>query len=116
MQQFTSRRSVQRAQLAADGRKAASLIAAGRTIDDVLLVVPGSRARLYRAIAAAGQSDANVGHYQALAPREQTDDELELARELLERQNEAYREMEDDAELDSELDAYLKLSRDSLFD
>lgn len=47
-----SRRAAQHAQLIADGRKALQLIKV-RPIADVLLVVGGSRARLYRAMAAA---------------------------------------------------------------
>lgn len=47
------RRDAQRAQLVADGRKAIELIKT-RPIADVLLLVGGSRARLYRAMYAAG--------------------------------------------------------------
>jgi hypothetical protein len=42
-----------RAQLIADGRKALELIAAGRNIAELLMVIGGSRARLYRAMNAA---------------------------------------------------------------
>ena len=51
-----TRRATQRAQLIADGRKALELIQA-RPIADVLLVVGGSRARLYRAMEAARLAD-----------------------------------------------------------
>lgn len=47
-----SRSEARRAQLLADGRKALELVKT-RPIADVLLVVGGSRARLYRAMAAA---------------------------------------------------------------
>jgi hypothetical protein len=50
----SQRRQSQRAQLAADGRKALELVET-RPIADVLLIVGGSRARLYRAMAAASQ-------------------------------------------------------------
>lgn len=37
--------------LRADGAKALAMLKAGRTIPDIMLVMPGSRARLYRAMA-----------------------------------------------------------------
>lgn len=52
------RRTVQRAQLLADGHKALGLIQAGRMINDVLMVIPGSRARLYRALGEAMRDNA----------------------------------------------------------
>jgi hypothetical protein len=48
----TTRSDAKRAQLLSDGRKALEL-AKVRPIADVLLIVGGSRARLYRAMAAA---------------------------------------------------------------
>jgi len=51
-----SRRTAQHAQLVADGRKALELIQV-RPIADILLVIGGSRARLYRAMEAARQED-----------------------------------------------------------
>ena len=60
------RRDIQRTQLIADGRKALDLINAGKPIADVLMIVPGSRARLYRAMAAALQTVAESdAAYQA---------------------------------------------------
>lgn len=46
-------RAARRARLLADGRKALALLGAGRTIVDCLMVIDGSRARLYRALHAA---------------------------------------------------------------
>jgi len=48
------RRIAQRAQLLIDGRKALELVKT-RPIADILLLVGGSRARLYRAMRAANQ-------------------------------------------------------------
>lgn len=48
----STRRQSQRAQLLADGRKALELVRT-RPIADVLMIVGGSRARLYRAMALA---------------------------------------------------------------
>lgn len=48
-----TRRRVQQDTLIQDGRKALAAIDAGRPIKDLLLMFPGSRARLYRAINAA---------------------------------------------------------------
>jgi hypothetical protein len=45
----SQRRQAQRAQLVADGRKALELVRT-RPIADVLLIIGGSRARLYRAM------------------------------------------------------------------
>ena len=45
--------------LIADGRKARQLLASGMKPRDVLLVVGGSRARLYRALAIA-ESETNI--------------------------------------------------------
>lgn len=53
------RRTVQRTLLLVDGHKALALIQDGKTINDLLMVIPGSRARLYRAMAAAS---AQVRH------------------------------------------------------
>lgn len=50
---FRTRRQVQHDTLIQDGRKALMSIDAGRSINDLLLMFPGSRARLYRAINAA---------------------------------------------------------------
>ena len=51
------RRAAQRNDLAADGRQAIELIALGHTISSVLAIVGGSRARLYRAMAAVNPID-----------------------------------------------------------
>jgi hypothetical protein len=50
------RRAAQRAQLLQDGRKAIELTKT-RPIADILLVIGGSRARLYRAMAVAMAHD-----------------------------------------------------------
>jgi len=39
-----------RTRLLQDGRHALALLKAGRSIPEVMLVIPGSRARLYRAM------------------------------------------------------------------
>lgn len=43
-------RNAQRAKLLADGLKALGMIERGRSIVDIMRVIPGSRARLYRAM------------------------------------------------------------------
>jgi hypothetical protein len=53
------RRKFQRDQLLADGLKALALIEAGRSIGEVLWTIPGSRARLYRAIEAAQRENTD---------------------------------------------------------
>lgn len=53
------RRQFQRDQLLADGRQALKLIQTGRSIGEVLWTIPGSRARLYRAIEAAQRENTD---------------------------------------------------------
>jgi hypothetical protein len=50
-----TRRDTQRSQLQADGTQALAMIARGSDIKDVLAIVGGSRARLYRAMAMASE-------------------------------------------------------------
>jgi hypothetical protein len=54
-----TRREAQRAQLMMDGRKALELVKT-RPVADVLLVIGGSRARLYRAMAMASDQAQTV--------------------------------------------------------
>ena len=49
-----------RAQLLQDGRKALALIEAGHKPRDALMVIGGSRARLYRAMELARQTDGQT--------------------------------------------------------
>ena len=53
------RRQRQQAQLAADGAKAHALIDEGRSIVEIMRIIPGSRARLYRAMAIASQQSVD---------------------------------------------------------
>jgi hypothetical protein len=55
-----------RAQLLQDGRKALGMIEAGHKPRHVLMVVGGSRARLYRAIDIAAQHDSSAGEIDPL--------------------------------------------------
>lgn len=64
MSNKTTRQSVRRSQLLSDGRKAIAMIEHGATITDVLMVVSGSRARLYRAMARV--DDGYVGNHDPL--------------------------------------------------
>ena len=56
MKSANVRRDIQRAQLIADGRKALALVR-HHPIADVLMIVGGSRARLYRAMGLALDAD-----------------------------------------------------------
>ncbi len=67
-------RAAQRARLLADGHKALALLNAGRSISDCMLVIDGSRARLYRAMMAA----ASDGQYAGNAPATRACDPLLL--------------------------------------
>lgn len=61
MNTLKTRQAVRRAQLLSDGRKALALVAHGHDIKDVLAVIGGSRARLYRAMGrAAPEAPASV--------------------------------------------------------
>lgn len=65
-------RDAQRAKLLADGVKALELIERGRSIVDILMVIPGSRARLYRAMALASPP----GQAYSRLPAQETRDPL----------------------------------------
>jgi hypothetical protein len=50
--------AIRRARLLSDGRKALAMLADGHKPRHVMMVIPGGRARLYRAMALARESDA----------------------------------------------------------
>lgn len=64
------RRIFQQRQLLADGHKALAAINAGQKAADIALTFPGSRARMYRAINAAMQDDAEADRYAEAAELE----------------------------------------------
>jgi hypothetical protein len=51
--------AIRRARLLSDGRKALAMLADGHKPRHVMMVIPGGRARLYRAMALAREFDAD---------------------------------------------------------
>lgn len=56
---LNTRRDIQRDKLLADGRKALEMVKSGRSMLDVLMVIGGSRTRLYRATELAALEDSS---------------------------------------------------------
>ena len=56
---LNTRRDIQRDKLLADGRKALEMVKSGRSMLDVLMVIGGSRTRLYRAMELAELEDSS---------------------------------------------------------